>query len=128
MFNIRSMYDGSLFEAFRYAAFQVASVISTTGFSTTDFNLWPSFSKMILLLLMVVGACAGSTAGGLKVSRFLVLLKQIRLDIQRLLHPQKVEAIIMDEKLVDKEVVHHICSFFLLCLYFRSYPTSCFFR
>lgn len=90
-FNISHLYNGSLLEAFRYASFQVASIISTTGYSTTDFNLWPSFSKMVLLLLMIVGACAGSTAGGLKVSRFLVLLKQTKLDIQRTLHPQKVE-------------------------------------
>lgn len=110
--NIVSMYDGALLDAFRYASFQIASIISTTGFSTADFNLWPSFSKMIILLLMTVGACAGSTAGGLKVSRLLVLLKQIKLDIQHLLHPQKVDAIIVDGKLVDKEVVHHICSYF----------------
>ena len=111
-FNISHLYNGSLLEAFRYASFQVASIISTTGYSTTDFNLWPSFSKMVLLLLMIVGACAGSTAGGLKVSRFLVLLKQTKLDIQRTLHPQKVEAITMDGKLVNKEIVHQICSYF----------------
>ena len=111
-FNIVHLYDGSLLEAFRYASFQVASIISTTGYSTTDFNIWPSFSKMVLLLLMIIGACAGSTAGGLKVSRFLILLKQTKLDIQRTLHPQKVEAITMDGKLVNKEIVHQICSYF----------------
>lgn len=118
--NIVSMYDGALLDAFRYASFQVASIISTTGFSTVDFNLWPSFSKMIILLLMIVGACAGSTAGGLKVSRLLVLLKQIKLDIQHLLHPQKVDAIIVDGKLVDKEVVHHICSYFFCFIFILS--------
>ena len=76
MCNIVHLYDNSWFEAFRYASFQVASIISTTGFSSTDFNLWPQFSKMVLLLLMIIGACAGSTAGGIKVSRFLILLKK----------------------------------------------------
>lgn len=98
MCNIVHLYDNSWFEAFRYASFQVASIISTTGFSSTDFNLWPQFSKMVLLLLMIIGACAGSTAGGIKVSRFLILLKKTKLDIQKLLHPQKVEAITMDQK------------------------------
>ena len=110
------LYDNSWFEAFRYASFQVASIISTTGFSSTDFNLWPQFSKMVLLLLMIIGACAGSTAGGIKVSRFLILLKKTKLDIQKLLHPQKVEAITMDQKIVDEQVVHQILSYFsVLC-------------
>lgn len=112
MCNIVHLYDNSWFEAFRYASFQVASIISTTGFSSTDFNLWPQFSKMVLLLLMIIGACAGSTAGGIKVSRFLILLKKTKLDIQRLLHPQKVEAITMDQKIVDEQVVHQILSYF----------------
>ena len=112
MCNIVHLYDNSWFEAFRYASFQVASIISTTGFSSTDFNLWPQFSKMVLLLLMIIGACAGSTAGGIKVSRFLILLKKTKLDIQKLLHPQKVEAITMDQKIVDEQVVHQILSYF----------------
>lgn len=111
-FNILSLYDGSLLQAFRYAFFQVATVISTTGYSTADFNLWPMFSKMILLTLMIVGACAGSTAGGLKISRLTVLLKRTKLDLQRLLHPQKVDVITMDGKVIDKNVVHQICSYF----------------
>src|SRR5699024_6113745 len=74
--------------------------------------LWPMFSKMILLTLMIVGACAGSTAGGLKISRLTVLLKRTKLDLQRLLHPQKVDVITMDGKVIDKNVVHQICSYF----------------
>lgn len=109
--NISHMYGGIL-EGLRYASFQVATIISTTGYATTDFNLWPMFSKGILLLLMVLGACAGSTAGGIKVSRFVIILKKIRLDIQRLVHPQKVEAITMDGKVVDDSVVSQIMAYF----------------
>lgn len=115
--NIFSAVGSSWLQAFRYSLFQVASIVSTTGFSTVDFNRWPLFSKIILLTLISIGACAGSTAGGLKMSRVLILLKQTRLNLQRLLHPQKVEAITMDGKLVDKEIVHQICSyFFCYCL------------
>lgn len=115
--NIFSAVGSSWLQAFRYSLFQVASIVSTTGFSTVDFNQWPLFSKIILLTLISIGACAGSTAGGLKMSRVLILLKQTRLNLQRLLHPQKVEAITMDGKLVDKEIVHQICSyFFCYCL------------
>lgn len=110
--NISSTVDGSLLQAFRYSIFQVASVMSTTGFSTADFNCWPMFSKMLLLILMLIGSCAGSTAGGLKISRLLILLKQTKLDLQRLVHPQKVDVITMDGKKVDKTIVHQICSYF----------------
>ena len=65
---------GSVLKAFRYASFQVATIITTTGFMTTDYNLWPSFSKAILLSLMVIGACAGSTGGGMKMTTFFVLV------------------------------------------------------
>lgn len=74
-------------EAIRTAVFQVSSIITTTGYATTDFNLWPGLSKVILFLLMFVGGCAGSTAGGLKVSRVMLLCKSVRRDLQRQLHP-----------------------------------------
>ncbi len=77
-------------ETVRHAAFQVSSIITTTGYSTTDFDLWPSFSKSILLLLMISGACAGSTGGGLKVARILLLFKSLRRNIRRLMNPRKV--------------------------------------
>lgn len=109
--NIWGMY-GSLATAFRHSSFQVASIITTTGYSSTDFNYWPMFSKVILMFLMLLGACAGSTGGGLKVSRFLVILKKIRLDVQRLMHPQKVEVITMDGKVLDETVVNQIMAFF----------------
>lgn len=111
MINIRSLYD-SWGQAFRYASFQVISIITTTGYATADFNLWPMFSKGILFLLMVCGAMAGSTGGGVKVSRIMIVVKQIKLNIQKLAHPQKVDAITMDGKIIDPEVVSQTMSFF----------------
>ncbi len=81
--NLVRVY-GSVFSAFRYASFQVASIITTTGYSTIDFNLWPMFSKTILVFLMIVGACAGSTGGGLKVSRFVICMKCIVKEIKQI--------------------------------------------
>ncbi|MBR1971816.1 MAG: TrkH family potassium uptake protein [Oscillospiraceae bacterium] len=103
--NIRELY-GSLEETVRHAAFQVASIVTTTGYATTDFDLWPSFSKTILLCLMVVGASAGSTGGGLKVGRFMLLLKGLRRNIRQMLNPRKVELVrnngaVVDEKILD---------------------------
>lgn len=112
--NIYPIYN-SLAECFRYSSFQVASIITTTGYSSADFNLWPTLSKTILLLLMVVGASAGSTGGGVKVSRMLIIVKRIKLDIQRLIHPQKVNAITLNGRIVQEETVNQIMSFF--CCY-----------
>ena len=103
--NLHGYYD-TLEETVRHAAFQVGSIITTTGYATTDFDLWPSFSKTILLCLMVVGACAGSTGGGLKVARLLLLLKGVRRNIRQLLNPRKVEVVrnnghVVDEKVLD---------------------------
>lgn len=109
--NILGMYD-SVPEAVRYASFQVVSIITTTGYATADFNLWPTLSKMILFFLMVVGACAGSTGGGIKVTRLMIVLKKIKLNIQKLWHPHKVEAIMVDSKIVNKETVDQIMAFF----------------
>ena len=90
--NIYDLYSTSG-ETLRHAAFQVSSIITTTGFATTDFDLWPNFSKTILLGLMVVGACAGSTGGGLKCGRLLLLLKGLYRNIQLMLHPRKVHVL-----------------------------------
>ena len=103
--NLRGYYD-TLGETVRHAAFQVASIVTTTGYATTDFDLWPSFSKTILLCLMVVGASAGSTGGGLKVGRFMLLLKGLRRNIRQMLNPRKVELVrnngaVVDEKILD---------------------------
>ena len=101
--NIRGLFH-SLPESFHHAAFQVASIITTTGYSTEDFDLWPMFSKMILILLMFCGACAGSTGGGIKVSRILILLKAVRTEIRHYMHPRAVTTMKMDGKAIDKSI------------------------
>ena len=105
--NIAHMYSG-LKEAFHHAAFQVSSVMTTTGYSSVDFEQWPSFSKSILLLLMFIGASAGSTGGGFKVSRVLLLAKNIRRTIGKTLHPRKVYLVTMDGKNVDESVCNGV--------------------
>jgi len=102
--NIRSFY-ASLGETVRHAAFQVASLITTTGFATTDFNMWPSFSKAILLFLMFMGACAGSTGGGFKCGRLLFLLKTLRRNVRKALHPQMVEVVRANGHTIDEKVL-----------------------
>ena len=102
--NIRPMY-GSLEETIRHAAFQVSSIMTTTGFATTDFDLWPSFAKTILMLLMVVGASAGSTGGGFKCIRVLLLFKILRRNIRQILNPQKVMVVRNNGKAVDEKVL-----------------------
>ena len=104
--NILNIYEKPL-KAFRYAVFQVASVITTTGMATADYNLWPEFSKCILLGIMIIGACAGSTGGGMKVSRILILLKSVKRDIKQLLHPKSVNIVKVNGKKVGEEVVHN---------------------
>ena len=101
--NIRSLY-GTFGEALRHAAFQVGSIITTTGFSSCDFDLWPTLAKEVLVLLMFVGACAGST-GGIKVSRFLLLGKTLGKELKQALHPQVVAPVRMDGKLVNHETI-----------------------
>ena len=103
----------SLGDEIRHAAFYVASIISTTGFATVDYNLWPALSHTILMLVLLIGACAGSTGGGLKVSRILILLKGMRNEIQKAIHPRQVKRITMDKKPVDGEVVRNINAFFV---------------
>lgn len=104
---------GSILQAFRYAAFQVASIITTTGFVTADFNLWPEFSKAILLMLMVIGACAGSTGGGMKVSRVLILLKSIGREMKRLLHPKSVNIVKVNGKKIGEDTLQGVYVYFI---------------
>ena len=104
--NIRGMYP-TLGDSIRHAAFQVATIITTTGFATTDFNLWPSFSKAILLFLMIIGACAGSTGGGLKCGRALLLLKSLRRNIRQILNPQKVQVVRNNGQKVSEKVLEN---------------------
>ncbi len=105
-------YNGSWPDAIRSAFFQVSSIMTTTGYSSTDFNLWPTLSKMLIVMLMVIGACAGSTGGGIKVSRLLVLFKSIRKEITRLIHPRKVQAPRMDGRIIEADTRHGILIFF----------------
>ncbi len=111
--NILPLFDRAG-DALRHSAFQVASILTTTGYSSTDFNLWPGFSKGILLLLMFVGGCAGSTAGGLKVSRVIMLAKSIRRELNLLLHPRAVSAVTFEGKPLDAEKRSGVSIYFAL--------------
>ena len=92
-------------ETVRHALFQVSSIITTTGFATTDFDLWPSFSKAIIVLLMIVGACAGSTGGGFKVARVLLIFKSLRRNIRQVIHPNTVMVVRNNDKVVEEKVL-----------------------
>ena len=108
--NIFSM-SGSFSKALRDAAFQVSSIITTTGYSTTDFDLWPSLSKTILIILMMIGACAGSTGGGFKVSRVIIIFKMIKREFVKLLHPRSVRVIRFEGKPLDETTVSNTGSY-----------------
>lgn len=105
--NIYHMF-GSIGEALHHAAFTVASIITTTGFATVDFDKWPEFSKSIIVVLMMIGACAGSTGGGFKCGRLLLLLKSIRRGIRKTLNPNKVEVIRNNGNAVNEKVISGI--------------------
>lgn len=119
--NIFKLYD-NLGDALTDAFFQVASLVTSTGFATTDFNQWPTFSKTILILIMICGACAGSTGGGIKVSRVVIMFKAIVQEINQFIHPRSVKSVEMDGKAVDKTVVKSVLVYFLLfgVIYFVS--------
>ncbi len=111
--NIFNTYD-KFSEALLDSSFQVASLVSTTGFSTVDFNKWPEFSKAIMLLLMLSGGCAGSTAGGLKASRVVILLKSIFREFKKLLHPRSVKTLNMESKRLDENTINGVHSYFAM--------------
>lgn len=104
------VYSG-VWESLRYTVFQVASIISTTGFGTADFVLWPQFSQLIIVLIMFCGASAGSTGGGMKCSRILLLLRAVRREIHRITHPRSVEVVKLDGKLVSEATLHSLLVF-----------------
>ncbi len=106
-FNIRGMF-GSTAEALKHSVFQVASVITTTGFATVDFDKWPSFSKSILILIMFIGACAGSTGGGMKVSRIIIALKSVVKELKIMAHPKTTHKIAMDSRLIEHDVIRSV--------------------
>ena len=102
--DVQHLYP-SLGDTIRHASFQVGSIITTTGYSTVDFDLWPSFSKTILLCLMLIGACAGSTGGGLKIARLMLLMKCLRRNIRQMLNPRKVQVIRNNNSVVNEKVL-----------------------
>ena len=109
--NTASYYETGT-ETLRHAAFQVASIISTTGFASVDFNLWPEFSRMLLIILMFIGACAGSTGGGIKCSRVLLLFKCIQREIRQVIHPRSVNVVKLDGRVVEENTLRSVLIFF----------------
>ena len=108
---------GGMLQSLRYAFFQVASVITTTGFATADFNLWPELSRMLLLVLMLVGACAGSTGGGMKVSRLIIMLKSAKREISRMLHPRSVYTLQFEGKPLEDQTIHNVFTYFFILVF-----------
>ncbi|ANX00300.1 potassium transporter KefA [Thermoclostridium stercorarium subsp. leptospartum DSM 9219] len=104
----------TLGQSLRHSSFQVGTIITTTGFSTTDFNLWPTFSKIILVMLMLFGACAGSTGGGIKCIRILLLLKTARREIARIIHPRAVHTVKVSNRVIDENTVNKTLSYFFI--------------
>ncbi len=111
--NIYGLY-GNLGETLKHSFFQVSSIITTTGFATTDSDLWPSFSKAILLFLMAIGACAGSTGGGLKCARLLLLAKSLRRNVSQILRPKKVKVIRVNDKPIDEKIIANTGAYFFV--------------
>ena len=120
--NIRHLYP-TLSETLRHAAFQVSTIITTTGYSTTDFDLWPAFSKGILMFLMVVGACAGSTGGGLKVTRLLLLVKSLRSNVGKVLNPRRVRLVRNNGEVVSQQLLDNTNAYLAayVCIIILSY-------
>lgn len=120
--NIYGTYE-SLGDTVRHVSFQVAAVITTTGYSTADFNLWPLFSKVMLVALMFIGACAGSTGGGIKVSRVVIMLKTVKKELNNYIHPKSVKKIMFEEKPVEHDVLRAINVYFItfVILYAASF-------
>lgn len=103
--NTWGMHGGAA-DTIRHSAFQVSSIMTTTGYATVDFSLWPEFSRWVLMILMIVGACAGSTGGGIKVSRFVLMLKSLLAGGKRLRNPRAVSLVKMDGKTVSERTLH----------------------
>ncbi len=119
-YNIYHMYP-TLSETIRHAAFQVGSIITTTGYATTDFNLWPGYSKAILVSLMFLGACSGSTGGGFKISRVIIILKKVLSEVKRLVHPRSVKVITFEGKKIDDQTITGALTYFgiyVICMIF----------
>jgi len=127
LFITVNLYKYSLYslgEALRHSSFQVASIITTTGYSTVDFDKWPVFSKMILFFLMFIGGCAGSTGGGIKNIRILLLIKAVKAELMQIIHPRAIYHVRFGGKTVDGKVLSGIKSFFFA--YFFIFVTAVF--
>ncbi|MCR1950795.1 TrkH family potassium uptake protein [Clostridium sp. DSM 100503] len=109
--NILDFNNGNLNESIRQSSFQVSSIVTTTGYATVDFNLWPTLSKIIIMILMLTGAMAGSTGGGVKTIRIVIVLKAIRRGIDKILHPKRIQSVKVDGKLVDEETISGVFLF-----------------
>lgn len=119
---INGVYN-SFGEAFRHSFFQTASIITTTGFASYDFTLWPTISQVILVLLMFIGACAGSTGGGLKVSRVLILVKTAIREVKRSVKPNSVHLVRCDGEVVEHSVIMSVCGYFVVYMFFTALST-----
>lgn len=115
LLNMGSVYD-NFFDNLRFSAFQVVSIMTTTGFGTADYELWPVLCQYLLIFSMFIGGCAGSTGGGMKVARILLLFKHAQVQVYRLIHPRAVKLVKLGERPVDKEVMQSILGFFALYL------------
>lgn len=111
--NVRNMFP-SLFAAFHHAAFQVAAIITTTGYATADFNTWPEFSKTILLIIMFIGACAGSTGGGMKVSRIMMAFKEVKREMSAVIHPRSVKVLKYEGKALEHNTLRSLNAYIIV--------------
>lgn len=109
--NIISLNGGDIILSVRQSAFQVSSIVTSTGFATVDFNFWPTLSKLIIVMLMFVGAMAGSTGGGIKTVRIVIMLKAIKREINKIVHPKRVNSVKIDGKTVDEDIIHGVFLF-----------------
>lgn len=123
--NICLQVYGDFFKSLRYAAFQVVSIITTTGYSIVDYDIWPDLSRWLLLLLMFIGGCSGSTAGGIKVIRIYALIQTCRLELFKLRHPQAVTQLTIGEKRIPDEVSTGILEFFFLYIFVFAISVTC---
>lgn len=110
-FNILGINRGNIGLSIRQSAFQVSSIITSTGYATVDFNFWPTLSKVIIIMLMLVGAMAGSTGGGIKTVRIVIILKAIKREIDKIIHPKRVNSVKMDGKTIEEDVIHKVFLF-----------------
>ena len=125
--NVFTIYD-NVGDTVRHAFFQVSAFITTTGYSTTDFNSWPGLSKGMLFVLLFAGGCAGSTAGGLKFSRTIMLFKMIRREIHRMIHPRSVKNVRFEQKSVEEGVLNSVAVYFVFYMFliFAVFLLICF--